>query len=76
MRDVAPDLMVVLGSPSVLSSDTNGAVADGAADYLYRWAPMIGIYGGHNGSLSQHDRPARARAGPTQLLAAEVTRTA
>ena len=46
MRDVAPDLMDVLGSPSVLSSDTNGAVADGAADYLYRWAPLSASTGG------------------------------
>lgn len=37
MRDVAPDLMDVLGSASALSSEP---------EYLYRWAPLIGIYGG------------------------------
>jgi alkylation response protein AidB-like acyl-CoA dehydrogenase len=37
MRDVAPDLMDVLGSSSV---------TDGAVEYLYRYAPLNGIYGG------------------------------
>ncbi len=37
MRDVAPDLMDVLGTASALPSDT---------EYLYRYAPLIGIYGG------------------------------
>jgi 3-oxocholest-4-en-26-oyl-CoA dehydrogenase alpha subunit len=37
MRDVAPDLMDVLGAPSALPSEP---------DYLYRWAPLVGIYGG------------------------------
>ena len=37
MRDVAPDLMDVLGPASALPSDT---------EYLYRWAPLNGIYGG------------------------------
>jgi alkylation response protein AidB-like acyl-CoA dehydrogenase len=37
MRDVAPDLMDILGASSVLPSDP---------DYLYRWAPLVGIYGG------------------------------
>jgi alkylation response protein AidB-like acyl-CoA dehydrogenase len=44
MRDVAPDLMDVLGPASVLPSGVNGSV--GQAEYLYRWAPLIGIYGG------------------------------
>jgi alkylation response protein AidB-like acyl-CoA dehydrogenase len=44
MRDVAPDLMDVLGSASVLPSGATGALGD--AEYLYRWAPLIGIYGG------------------------------
>jgi len=44
LRDVAPDLMDVLGSASTMPADITGAVAD--ADYLYRWAPLIGIYGG------------------------------
>lgn len=46
MRDVAPELLDVLAPASTLPTDTTGAVADGAADYLYRWAPLIGIYGG------------------------------
>ena len=37
MRDVAPDLMDVLGPTAALPSDM---------EYLYRWAPLIGIYGG------------------------------
>jgi alkylation response protein AidB-like acyl-CoA dehydrogenase len=46
MRDVAPDLMDMLGVSSTLASDATGSVVDGAAEYLYRWAPLIGIYGG------------------------------
>jgi alkylation response protein AidB-like acyl-CoA dehydrogenase len=46
MRDVAPDLMDVLGASSALPPDATGAAVDGAAEYLYRWAPLIGIYGG------------------------------
>jgi alkylation response protein AidB-like acyl-CoA dehydrogenase len=46
MRDVAPELMDVLGSAAALTADTRGSVAGGGADYLYRWAPLIGIYGG------------------------------
>jgi 3-oxocholest-4-en-26-oyl-CoA dehydrogenase alpha subunit len=46
MRDVAPELMDVLGAASALSADARGAVAGGTTEYLYRWAPLIGIYGG------------------------------
>jgi 3-oxocholest-4-en-26-oyl-CoA dehydrogenase alpha subunit len=46
MRDVAPDLMDVLGSASVLPVGTDGAVDDGAAEYVFRFAPLVGIYGG------------------------------
>jgi alkylation response protein AidB-like acyl-CoA dehydrogenase len=46
MRDVAPELMDVLGSAAALTADTRGSVAGGGAEYLYRWAPLIGIYGG------------------------------
>jgi 3-oxocholest-4-en-26-oyl-CoA dehydrogenase alpha subunit len=46
MRDVAPELMDVLGPAAVLTADTRGSVAGGGAEYLYRWAPLIGIYGG------------------------------
>jgi alkylation response protein AidB-like acyl-CoA dehydrogenase len=43
MRDVAPDLMDVLGPAAALPADDRSA---GDAEYLYRWAPLIGIYGG------------------------------
>jgi len=46
IREVATELMDVLGPASALSSDARGAVAGGATEYLYRWAPLIGIYGG------------------------------
>jgi alkylation response protein AidB-like acyl-CoA dehydrogenase len=46
MRDVAPDLMDVLGAASALPLGTDGAVDDGAAEYVYRFAPLVGIYGG------------------------------
>jgi 3-oxocholest-4-en-26-oyl-CoA dehydrogenase alpha subunit len=43
MRDIAPELMDVLGSSSVLPVGTEGA---STVEHLYRWAPLIGIYGG------------------------------
>lgn len=46
MRDVAPDLMDVLGTASTLPVGTDGAADDGAAEYVYRFAPLVGIYGG------------------------------
>jgi 3-oxocholest-4-en-26-oyl-CoA dehydrogenase alpha subunit len=46
MRDVAPELMDVLGTAAALGPDARGSVAGGGPDYLYRWAPLIGIYGG------------------------------
>jgi 3-oxocholest-4-en-26-oyl-CoA dehydrogenase alpha subunit len=46
MRDVAPELMDVLGSAAALTGNARGSVAGGGAEYLYRWAPLIGIYGG------------------------------
>jgi 3-oxocholest-4-en-26-oyl-CoA dehydrogenase alpha subunit len=46
MRDVAPELMDVLGPAAALTVNTRGSVAGGGAEYLYRWAPLIGIYGG------------------------------
>jgi hypothetical protein len=46
MRDVAPELVDVLGPASALSAEARGAVAGGATEYLFRWAPLIGIYGG------------------------------
>ena len=46
MRDVAPDLMDLLGTASALPVDTNGAVDDGGAEYVFRLATPTGIYGG------------------------------
>jgi alkylation response protein AidB-like acyl-CoA dehydrogenase len=46
MREVMPDLMDALGERSALPAAGDGAVAEGAPEYLYRWAPLIGIYGG------------------------------
>ena len=46
MRDVAPDLMDILGTASTLPVGTEGAADDGAAEYVYRFAPLVGIYGG------------------------------
>ncbi|MCV7169881.1 acyl-CoA dehydrogenase family protein [Mycobacterium manitobense] len=46
MRDVSPDLMDILGTASALPVGTDGAPDDGAAEYVYRFAPLVGIYGG------------------------------
>lgn len=46
MRDVSPDLMDLLGSASALPIGTDGAIDNGASDYIYRFAPLVGIYGG------------------------------
>jgi alkylation response protein AidB-like acyl-CoA dehydrogenase len=46
MRDISPDLMDLLGSASSLPTDTQGSADDGAAEYLYRLALPVGIYGG------------------------------
>ena len=46
MRDVAGDLMDVHGAAGALPVEADGAIADGAAEYLYRYAPLTGIYGG------------------------------
>jgi alkylation response protein AidB-like acyl-CoA dehydrogenase len=46
MRDIAPDLMDVLGSAAMLPVETDGAADDGASEYVYRFAPLSGIYGG------------------------------
>ena len=46
MRDVAPDLMDILGTASTLPVGAEGAADDGAAEYVYRFAPLVGIYGG------------------------------
>jgi alkylation response protein AidB-like acyl-CoA dehydrogenase len=46
MRDVSPELMDLLGTASTLPLGTDGAADDGAAEYVYRFAPLVGIYGG------------------------------
>ncbi|WP_167097691.1 acyl-CoA dehydrogenase family protein [Mycobacterium sp. DL592] len=46
MRDIAPDLMDLLGTASALPEGSDGAADDGAAEYIYRFAPLSGIYGG------------------------------
>ena len=46
MRDISPDLMDILGTASTLPVGTDGAADDGASDYVYRFAPLVGIYGG------------------------------
>jgi 3-oxocholest-4-en-26-oyl-CoA dehydrogenase alpha subunit len=46
MRDISPDLMDMLGTASTLPIGTHGAADDGAAEYVYRFAPLVGIYGG------------------------------
>ena len=46
MRDIAPDLMDILGTASTLPVGTDGAADDGASEYVYRFAPLVGIYGG------------------------------
>jgi alkylation response protein AidB-like acyl-CoA dehydrogenase len=46
MRDVAPDLMDILGTASALPVDTEGAADDGGAEYIFRLASPVGIYGG------------------------------
>ncbi len=43
MRDVSPELMDLQGAAGALS--TAGGL-DETAEYLYRWAPLTGIYGG------------------------------
>ncbi|OBI80946.1 hypothetical protein A5663_17170 [Mycobacterium sp. E740] len=46
MRDVAPDLMDLLGTAASLPVGANGAADDGAAEYIFRLAGPTGIYGG------------------------------
>jgi alkylation response protein AidB-like acyl-CoA dehydrogenase len=46
MRDISPDLMDMLGAASVLPTGTTGSADDGAAEYLFRLALPMGIYGG------------------------------
>ncbi len=46
MRDISPELMDILGAASALPLGTDGAADDGASEYTFRFAPLVGIYGG------------------------------
>jgi 3-oxocholest-4-en-26-oyl-CoA dehydrogenase alpha subunit len=46
MRDISPDLMDLLGAASAMPFGADGAIDDGSAEYVYRFAPLVGIYGG------------------------------
>lgn len=46
MRDISPELMDILGTASALPYGTGAAADDGSAEYAYRFAPLVGIYGG------------------------------
>lgn len=45
MRDIAPDLMDIAGSVAALPIGADGG-ADDRSEYVYRFAPLVGIYGG------------------------------
>jgi alkylation response protein AidB-like acyl-CoA dehydrogenase len=59
MRDVAPDLMDVLGTASALPIETSGAADNGGAEYIFRLAGPTGIYGGtlevFRNMIAQHE---------------------
>jgi alkylation response protein AidB-like acyl-CoA dehydrogenase len=59
MRDISPDLMDMLGTASALPTDTQGSATDGAAEYLFRLALPLGIYGGtlevFRNMIAQHE---------------------
>jgi alkylation response protein AidB-like acyl-CoA dehydrogenase len=59
MRDVAPDLMDVLGTGSALPVETDGAADNGGAEYIFRLASPTGIYGGtlevFRNMIAQHE---------------------
>ncbi|KUI39914.1 acyl-CoA dehydrogenase [Mycobacterium sp. GA-1199] len=46
MRDVAPDLMDLLGAAGGLPNGAEGAAGDGGVEYAFRLAGPAGIYGG------------------------------
>lgn len=46
MRESVPDLMDTLGAAATLPAVAAGAIDEGATEHLYRWAPLVGIYGG------------------------------
>ena len=46
LREVSADVMDTLGSASALPIGVVGAADDGATEYLFRFAPLVAIYGG------------------------------
>jgi alkylation response protein AidB-like acyl-CoA dehydrogenase len=46
MRDIGADLMDIVGPAALLPIETPGVADQGASEYLYRFAPLAGIYGG------------------------------
>jgi alkylation response protein AidB-like acyl-CoA dehydrogenase len=46
MRDIGSDLMDLAGPAALLPIESPGAADGGASEYLYRFAPLAGIYGG------------------------------
>jgi alkylation response protein AidB-like acyl-CoA dehydrogenase len=46
MRDISPDLMDIQGAASALPFGADGSTDNGASEYIYRFAPLVGIYGG------------------------------
>ncbi|MCV7199298.1 acyl-CoA dehydrogenase family protein [Mycobacterium angelicum] len=46
MRDISGELMDIVGPQSALPTDAAGSVGAGAAEYLFRLALPMGIYGG------------------------------
>nr|CRL66785.1 acyl-CoA dehydrogenase [Mycolicibacterium malmesburyense] len=46
MRDVAPELMDLMGTAATLPAGTEGAADDGRVEYAFRLAGPAGIYGG------------------------------
>ena len=70
MRDISPDLMDIHGAASTLPFGTDGAADDGSAEYVYRFAPLAGIYGGTLEVFRNMIGAVRAWAGQAQLLTA------
>lgn len=46
MRDLAPDLMDIMGTAGALPYGAVGSRDGGQNEYVYRFAPLAGIYGG------------------------------
>jgi 3-oxocholest-4-en-26-oyl-CoA dehydrogenase alpha subunit len=59
MRDVAPELMDLMGTASALPIETSGAADNGGAEYIFRLAGPTGIYGGtlevFRNMIAQHE---------------------